>query len=141
MSTPTRNREHLVEAWKAIDTDRRLDALEEYFAPDYVRHSSEGDYDLAEYRRLLSSLHTAFPDLSGTLSEMTAEGDRVAYRWVSVGTHQSSYMGVPPTHKRITATGITISRLEGGRIVEEWASWNKVSVLHTLGIIPIGPRP
>jgi predicted ester cyclase len=50
-------------------------------------------------------------------------------------------MGVPPTHKRITATGITISRLEGGRIVEEWASWNKVSVLHTLGIIPIGPRP
>lgn len=140
MSTPTTNRDILVEAWKAIDVDRRLDAVDEYFAPGYVRHSAEGDYGLVEYRALLESLHIAFPDLNGTLSEMVAEGDRVAYRWVSVGTHEGSYMGVPPTLKRVTATGINITRLEDGRIVEEWASWNKVSVLHTLGIIPIDPR-
>jgi predicted ester cyclase len=49
-------------------------------------------------------------------------------------------MGVPPTHKRVTAEGLTISRFSDGRIAEEWASWNKVAVLHRLGIFPIDQR-
>jgi hypothetical protein len=44
---------------------------------------------------------------------------------------------VPPTHQRIVATGITFAQVRDGKLAEEWASWNKVSVLHNLGIIPI----
>ena len=139
MSTPT-NREILLEAWSTIDGRRDETAVDRYFHPDFVRHSEDSDYTRDEYRALLRALHSAFPDLDGTLSEIVAEGDLVAYRWSSTGTHEGEYLGVPPTHKRVVATGLTISRFRDGQIVEEWASWNKVSVLHRLGIIPISPR-
>jgi predicted ester cyclase len=47
-------------------------------------------------------------------------------------------MGVPPTYRSITFSGMTISRFDpDGRIAEDWASWNRVSVLHSLGIVPL----
>jgi predicted ester cyclase len=47
-------------------------------------------------------------------------------------------MGVPPTHRPVTFGGITISRFDDdGRIVEDWASWDRVTVLHRLGIVPL----
>jgi steroid delta-isomerase-like uncharacterized protein len=133
----TSNRDILLAAWNSIDGGRHAEAVDEFFHDDFVRHAEEGDYTREEYRSLLATLHVAFPDLRFTLSELVAENDLVAWRWVGVGTHQSMYMGVPPTHKRVKAEGLTISRFRDGRVAEEWASWNKVAVLHRLGIFPI----
>lgn len=131
-------RELIAETWRVLDGERRLDAMERYFADDYVRHSSEGDYTRDGFRDVLAALHAGFPDLVSTIEDTVVEGDRIAYRWRSEGTHLGEYMGVPATGKRVTAAGIAISRIGAdGRIAEDWASWNKVSVLHALGIIPI----
>ncbi|MBS1885867.1 MAG: ester cyclase [Actinobacteria bacterium] len=131
--------EFIVRAWRVLDVERRLEAMPEFFAEDYVRHSSEGDYTRAEFGEILTALHAGFPDLESRTEETISEGDRVAYRWTTEGVHAGEYLGVPPTNRRVTATGITISRFgPDGRIVEDWASWNKASVLHTLGIIPLG---
>lgn len=132
------HRDTLIAAWTEIEDEGHADAIERFFADDYVRHSSDGTYTRDEFRDVLKALHDGFPDMKFSFADSVEDGDRVAYRWESVGTHLGTYMGVPPTHKRITATGITISRFnEEGKIVEDWASWNKVSVLHSLGIIPI----
>ncbi len=32
--------------------------------------------------------------------------------------------------------GITISRIEGGKIVEDWDSYDNLSVLQQLGLVP-----
>jgi steroid delta-isomerase-like uncharacterized protein len=136
-SDPAANRRLVLEAWNALDRDRDLTAIERFFAVDYVRHSSEGDYTREGLAKMLGGLFAGFPDLSTVTEDVICEADRVAYRWVSTGTHLGPYMGVPATHKRVVATGITISRFEEGLIAEDWASWNKVSVLHDLGIIPI----
>jgi len=114
-----------------------LDAVNEYFSATYVRHSSEGDYDRTGFREIIQTLIEGFPDLSTQTVITVAEGNLVAYRWISTGTHLGTYLGVPPTHRTVTATGITISRLANRLIVEDWASWNAVTVLHSLGIIPI----
>ncbi|MBS1881255.1 MAG: ester cyclase [Actinobacteria bacterium] len=139
-SDPARERaELIVRAWRVLDGERRLEAMPEFFAEDYVRHSSEGDYDRDQFGEILAALHAGFPDLASSTEETVAEGDRVAYRWVSDGTHAAEYLGVPPTNRRVRATGITISRFgPDGRIVEDWSSWNKTSVLHALGIVPLG---
>jgi steroid delta-isomerase-like uncharacterized protein len=132
------HRAFLIEAWNLIDGQRRLDAIEEYFAPDFVRHAGDGTYSRDEFRDLLATLYGAVPDLKWAIVDSVAEGDRVAYRWTSEGTHLGTYLGVPATHRRIAANGITISRFDAdGRIAEDWASWNQASVLHSLGIIPI----
>jgi steroid delta-isomerase-like uncharacterized protein len=134
------NRRKLVEMWDVVDNGHHLDAVDGYISDDYVRHSAEGDQTREQFKEMLGDLYRAFPDSRYTMDQIVAEEDRVAYRWVMTGTHQETYMGVPPTQKRIAASGITISRFEDGKIVEDWASWHRVSVLHSLGIIPLSVR-
>src|SRR5438093_673588 len=104
------HRAFLQQAWDVIDGQRSLEAMDYYFAPDYVRHAGDGDYTREEFRDLLAALYEAFPDLRWEIADSVAERNRVAYRWVSEGTHLGTYLGVPPTHKVIGASGITISR-------------------------------
>jgi steroid delta-isomerase-like uncharacterized protein len=132
-----RNRQLLLAAWNAVEGQGRLDAIPEFFADDYVRHSGRATYSREEFATTLRDLHAGFPDLAFRIEETVAEGDRVVFRWTSTGTHQGTFLGAPPTRKRITTSGITISRFAGDRIAEEWASWDKVAVLHELGIIPL----
>jgi predicted ester cyclase len=45
-------------------------------------------------------------------------------------------MGVPPTGKVVTVTGIYIARFAGGRCVEEWSSSDQLGWLQQLGAVP-----
>ncbi len=131
------------EIWRAVEGEPGsagdLDAMDRFFDPGFVRRSDEGDATLADFKAMLAALHDGFPDMRYVVLETVAEGDRVAYRWESTGTHSGTYYGAPPTGRVVTARGITISRFGAdGRVVEDHASWNKMSVLHALGIIPLG---
>ena len=46
-------------------------------------------------------------------------GDRAAVRWHSAGTHLHSFLGVPPTKRRVEVSGATFARFEDARVVEE----------------------
>lgn len=116
----------------------RSATFDELWSPDYVRHSDTGTLDRESFRATIEELNAAFPDLSVEILDTVEQGDRVAFRWESTGTHSGTYMGVPATHKRVVARGMTISRFDDdGRIAEEWTSWDKASVLRSLGIIPL----
>ena len=41
----------------------------------------------------------------------------------------------PPTGKHIEVEGITIHRIEDGKIVEEWERYDNLSVLQQLGLV------
>jgi len=131
------NKETLVELWSRVDNFGELDAIDEFLTPEFVRHGGKGDQTREDFKRILAGLHAGFPDLQSEIADVVAEGDRVAYRWVSTGTHLGVYLGAPPTGRKVVASGITISRFENGKVVEDWASWNEVSVLHSLGVLPI----
>lgn len=130
------NKDIVIEMWREVKS-RGVDALLDYLAPDYIRHDAERDYSREEFVGILRERYVAFPDLVSDVSDVLAEGDRVAYRWASQGTHRGAYLGIPPTNRAVQAEGVTISRFENGKIVEDWASWNKNSVLHSLGILPV----
>src|SRR5215204_5188992 len=66
--------------------------------------------------------HNAFPDWRSVLHDLLVQGDRVAYRWSTSGTHLGEWAGVPPTGLHMTTRGITIHRIAGGRGVESWGS-------------------
>lgn len=79
---------------------------------------------------------TAFPDTCFTIEEMIAEGDTVVTRWTARGTHKGDLMGVLPTHKRVTVTGITINRITRGKIAESWDNWDTHGLMQQLGAVP-----
>ena len=79
---------------------------------------------------------TAFPDMRITIEDQVAEGDKVVTRWTASGTHQGDLMGIDPTGRRATVTGITIDRISGGKVEETWTNFDAMGMMQQLGVIP-----
>src|SRR3712207_716323 len=116
-----------------------LDVADEIFAADYVNHNAlspdptRGPEGAKEYARMYRN---AFPDVQLSIEDQVAEGDKVVTRWIGSGTHQGEMMGIAPTGNRVRVTGITISRIEDGKIVEEWDNFDALGMMQQLGAIP-----
>jgi predicted ester cyclase len=79
----------------------------------------------------------AFPNLSCTIEEQVAEGEKVVSRWTVHGTHQGEFFGVAPTGSQVEFTGIQIDRFdESGKIVEERAEVDLLGAMRQVGAVP-----
>jgi steroid delta-isomerase-like uncharacterized protein len=78
----------------------------------------------------------AFPDLNVTVEDEIAEGEMVVTRWTIRGTHQGDLEGIAPPGQQIELEGITIHRIEGGKIVEEWERYDNLGMMQQLGAVP-----
>jgi steroid delta-isomerase-like uncharacterized protein len=122
-----------VEPWEG-----NLDVIDELVAPDYVGHDPaqpemHGTEGIKEF---ITGYLAGFPDGRITIDGQFAEGDMVATRWTGRGTHQGELRGIPPTGKQVTVSGITISRVKNGKVVEEWSNWDTLGMLQQLGVVP-----
>jgi steroid delta-isomerase-like uncharacterized protein len=82
------------------------------------------------------SMLAAFPDHERTVEDQFSDDLHVVTRWTATGTHQGQFMGVAPTGKRVTITGISIHRIRDGKIVEEWQEWDSLGLMQQLGVVP-----
>ncbi len=114
------------------------DALEEVYADELVWHEPDQDVrGLEEAKQYYSKYLSAFPDFSFTVEDVIAEGDKVVIRWRVSGTHQGEVEDFgPPTGRQMEFEGITIHRIEGGKIVEEWERYDNLRLLQQLGLAP-----
>ena len=71
-----------------------------------------------------------------TIDQQFTAGDYVATRFTITGRHDGDLMGTPPRARTSQFTGITISRCEEGRIVEEWEIADTMSLLGQIGALP-----
>ncbi|GHH17329.1 ester cyclase [Streptomyces lanatus] len=136
--TDTR-RELIEKVWDASWGRGDVDALGTLLSPDYLRHGQDPQpQDLNAFKAAIVSTRAAFPDLVTAIDDLVIEGDRVAIRWHSSGTHENSLLGVPATKRRVEVSGATFARFEGDRIVEEHVTWDPRALLSALGIIRVG---
>jgi steroid delta-isomerase-like uncharacterized protein len=122
-------------SWEAPNNP---DIIEEVYAADLVWHEPDRDLRGYEEAKQFIAMHTtAFPDLNATVEDVIAEGDKVVTRWTIRGTHQGEMEEFgPPTGKQAELQGISIHRIEGGKIVEEWNRYDNLSLLQQLGLAP-----
>jgi predicted ester cyclase len=45
-------------------------------------------------------------------------------------------MGIAPTGKQVTLSGMMIDRIVNGKIVEEWEEWDSLGMMRQLGVVP-----
>ena len=72
------------------------------------------------FKETFSEAREGFPDLSITVEDMMAEGDRMAARVIMRGTHRGEFQGIAPTGKRVEVRAIDMFRTSDGKIVEHW---------------------
>jgi steroid delta-isomerase-like uncharacterized protein len=125
----------VVRAFAEAINRRDWDALDDFVAIDFVRHSNAapGIHSREDLKRYLRDEFASFPDACESVEDVVAEGDRVAVRHSFCGT-QSGPMGrYPASAKTLRADYLAIYRLEDGKIAEAWVEWDNLSGLTQLG--------
>ena len=70
----------------------------------------------------IEEIRRSFPDLVVTPDTvLAAEGGHVVIMFTGTGTHQGDYKELPATGETVTFRGITVCRLENGKMVDEFA--------------------
>jgi steroid delta-isomerase-like uncharacterized protein len=124
---------HYVEViWNQADLSR----LEEFTAPDIVRHdpASGVQRGFDEYHAVVTALHTAFHPMHFTINWQVGEGDTAAHHWTVTGTHVGEFLGNAPTGKQFTLDGISIYRVQDGKLIEERTVWDALGMVKQLDL-------
>ena len=114
--------------------------IDELVSPDYIAHDPSEPEPIrgpAGAKANVEKYLAGFSDARVTVDEQIAEGNTVATRWTGHGTHSGEIAGVAPTGKEVTVSGLTITRLENGLVVEEWTNWDTLGMLIQLGAVPM----
>ena len=138
---PLEDHKHLsrraIQMWASDNSE----APETIIAQNYINHQ-ESDVEggvsslsLEAWKDLVGGYHGAFSNSKVKVLMEIAEGDLVAIRWEITATQTGDYMGLAPTNKEVTWTGVSIDRCENGKIVETWVDWDKYRLFQGLGLV------
>jgi len=111
-----------------------LAEIDELFASNWVWHSAPGvSPDRTGLQQMVTMFRSAFSDIQSSVDDQIAENDEVVWRWTMRARHTGDFMGLPPTDRSITFSGISIDRLAAGRFVERWDSADMMGLMQQLG--------
>jgi predicted ester cyclase len=97
------------------------------YAEDFADHVGGLEYrGLDGVRRSTRLYRALFDDLAFEVVDQVAEGDRVASRFILTGSNRG---------RQVRLWGITISRVHGRRIVEDWSAFDTLELLKQLGLM------
>lgn len=128
-----------IELWSSGDAT----SVDQIYAPDYVNYqhshpsSSQVVRGIEAWKKFIIEFHQAFPDFHDTIEDQIAEEDKVVTRFTSQGTQKGEIMGISPTGKQVSWTGISIDRIKDGKIVESWGDWDMMSMMQQLGAVSL----
>ena len=124
--------------YEEVFNSKNLDGVDSFVDPHIIEHNLPPGLPagIEGTRKFIGMYLAALPDLHLTTEDMVAEGDKVAIRFTIDGTHKGELMGIAPTGKQVTMTGIQIVRTAGGRIAENWVNIDALGLLQQLGVLP-----
>ena len=102
----------------------------------YVDKIADGE--MAEsLKRGAANLRSAFREVHDEVQDQMADGEKVVTRFAGGGIHKGVFMGIAPTGKPVSWTGISIDRFEAGKIVERWTQIDTLGVLQQIGAVKL----
>ena len=116
------------------DNKKDLSILDELISPDFF----DPAFKLRgpeSYKQFETMFFKGFPDWHETIEDIVAEGDKVWVRFTGRGTHKGEWLGLAPTGKKITITGVQIWRIIDGKVVEKDSVGDLLNAYKQLGII------
>jgi len=113
---------------------KKLETLESMVTPDYISHNDSVSplSNVQQGTKFLTSVFAAFPDTQVIIEDIIAEADKVVVRNTWRGTFRGPWMGITPTGKSVTWTGIVMWRIKNGKIAERWANTNFPEVMQQI---------
>ena len=129
----------LVRRWfEEVWNKGRADAIPEMFDENAIAHGLSDDVTAplkgpAGFLPFHSQFREAFPEIQIVVEDQIAEGELVATRCSVRGKHAGDSLGFKATHAPVEFTGMTITRIRGGKIVEAWNNFDFMKMYRQLG--------
>lgn len=117
--------------------NENYDVIDEIIAEDYVLHDSSTPEPIRGpdgFRRMVE-MGAGTVDGTIEIDQVLSTDDWVVTRWTQRGTHAAETAGIEPTNEEVTITGIVVSRVEDGKLVESWQEVNVLNMLTQIGAI------
>ena len=134
-----KTREYGLTFMKAFN-DGNLDSWYKVLADDYQLHSSMVDFaplDKDGARAAMEPLLIAFPGFQteANLSLVSTDCQYVTYHWTSRGTFTGPFGDMQPNGNAFELSGINIAKVVNGQIVEEWNTFDRLTLLTQMGVM------
>ena len=129
----------LIRRWfEEVWNNGRAAAIEEMFDENGIAHGLSDDPSNPikgprGYRPFYETFRKAFPNIVVVVEDTVAEGDKVAARCSVRAKHEGEFLGREATQAPVEFTGITIVRIENGKIVEAWNNFDFMTMYKQTG--------
>lgn len=127
--------------YETIVSNNLLEQLPEYIAPDCTVRVGEEiiPVGIGGMKQHLLDVRKTYPDLKMTIIRQYCDSDYVISEFITACVHQGEWLGMKPTGKRLTFTGVDIDKVIDGKIVEHGGAMNTFEPLFEAGIIQPAP--
>lgn len=113
--------------------EKEIQAIDQFVHPDVIIHSLLGDFHGTKaLKEVVQAWLKGFPDLSVENEIVISEKGIVSIQWRAYGTHQGEFKGRMPTGKPVSYSGVTVYRIQNGKIIEYWAYLDMQHLLNQL---------
>ncbi len=116
-----------------------IDEIEKFISPNYVEvhEGTRHPIGIEGAKAHILGVRQTYPDLHLTVEQQIAEDEWVATCITARGTHKGSWLGMKPTGKAVSFTGVNINRVVDGKIVEHGGAANLLEQLLEIGAIQV----
>ena len=131
----------LIRRWfEEVWNKGRAESIDELFAENGIAHGLSDDpakpiTGPRDFRPFHTQFREAFPNMMIVVEDVVAEGDKVAARCSVRAKHEGDFMGREATQAPVEFTGITIVRIDNGKIVEAWNNFDFMSLHKQVGLL------
>jgi steroid delta-isomerase-like uncharacterized protein len=137
---PVEENIQLMQRWfQEVWNEGRIQTIYDLLASNAVaKGQSGGESEIRgpeEFARFVQQIRAAFRDVKLQVEDIFGAKDEVVIRWSAVMTHTGDAFGVSATGKSVRTRGVTIARIENGKIIEGWDNWDQLGMLEQIGAL------
>lgn len=112
--------------YETVVSAHQLDVLSDFIAADCIVKTGEATVPIGVdgMREHLVAVRRTYPDYTMKIIRQYTDGDYVISEFVMTGTHRGNFLGITPTDKVLSITGVDIDRVVNGKIVEHGGAAN-----------------
>ena len=123
--------------YETIVSENLLEELPQFIAEDCVVKVGEQiiPVGIDGMKQNLVDVKKTYPDYTMKILKQYADGDYVISEFIMEGTHEGEWIGIKPTHKRLSFTGVDIDKVVDGKIAEHGGAVNTFDTLYEENLI------
>ena len=134
----------LMDRYMEVVNTSNLILAEEILAPEFKLRSPilpEPIVGIEAFKTFIINNTAVFTDFQCTIEKVAVKGNEIWSRFTISGINTGPFGEIPATGKKFHVTGLAITRVVNGKIVEDETFWNVLDMYQQLGFTIIPPQP